>query len=107
MIVACSEAHCDVPTSMPSGRPQTFRSSGSPGPGGARCLRDARLVLQQLLAGVDPFDTTLPYGYPNRANRPRWYPALYQCVKGWQRMGMTPMESYREVARRNKVDVNG
>jgi hypothetical protein len=72
----------------------------------ARCVRESRLLLAQLLAGEDLYDADLPYGYPNRANRAKWYPALYRAVQRWQRTGMTPMDSYREVARRKKVEVN-
>jgi hypothetical protein len=69
----------------------------------ARCIREARLAVQQ--AG-EPFDYELPYGSPNRANRKQWYPQLLECLESWQRLGMTPMDSYREVARRKRVEVN-
>jgi hypothetical protein len=71
----------------------------------ARCVNDARLALQQLLDGGDPFDIALPFGRPARANRLVWYPQFLECVEGWQTLGMTVMESYREVARRKRVKV--
>ncbi len=75
----------------------------------ARCLREARLACEEVLVeGTDPeaLGADLPFGFPNRANRRAWYPALLACVESWQRLGMTPMETYREVHRRKRVPVN-
>jgi hypothetical protein len=73
-----------------------------------RCLKDARLALEQLLVvREDPRRVqALPFGYPNKANRGPWYRALLETVDRWEQLGMSPMDAYREVARRKRVDVN-
>jgi hypothetical protein len=72
----------------------------------ARVVNNARIATREFLGGDESSGDDLPLGRPNRANRDRWYPALLHCVQGWQSLGMTPMDSYREVAERKGVDVN-
>lgn len=71
-----------------------------------RCLRDSTLSLEQHVLDGNDADYGLPYGYPTRRNRRSWYPAFLEVVERWQDLGMKPMDVYREVARRKRVDVN-
>ena len=72
-----------------------------------RCIREARLACQQVIEEGEDLDAGgLPFGYPNRANRRRWYPALLATIERWEQLGMSPMDAYREVARRKRIDVN-
>ncbi|MCZ7529738.1 MAG: hypothetical protein M5U31_04985 [Acidimicrobiia bacterium] len=48
----------------------------------------------------------LPRGFPQRGG-PAWYGAFLQAIEAWAAMGVgTPMEIYRQVARRKRVPVN-
>lgn len=71
-----------------------------------RCLEEAAAVARDFeLADRDELPP-LPYGLPQRGRR-EWYASFLRTIEVWAAMGVgTPMEIYRQVARRKRVPVN-